>query len=102
MLSRQAIIEELFRLKSVICKKYTNTDGKAGSFIACIVSRAGRFIACIGSISATFFASFKLSSFNLFMKFFLPLRPASTHLGSFVTFCDVLSMFYFKGQRKKC
>ena len=66
-----------FRLKSVICKKYTNangkdskytnaidisiiwscggSDGKAGSFIAWIVSGGGSFIACIDSIPATFF-----------------------------------------------
>ena len=28
ILSRQAIIDEFFRLKSVLCKKYTSTDGK--------------------------------------------------------------------------
>ena len=44
----------IFRLKSVVCKKYTNNklkeqqlyqcDGDAASFIACIVSGAGSFI----------------------------------------------------------
>ena len=28
MLGRQAIIDEFFRLKSVICKKFTNTKDK--------------------------------------------------------------------------
>ena len=32
-----------------------DSDGKADSFIAWIVSGAGSFIACIGSIPATFF-----------------------------------------------
>ena len=59
----------------------------------------GSFIACIGSISA-FFASFKILSFNLFMYFSLPLRAASTRFVFFVTFSDVLYMFYFKQNRK--
>ena len=67
----------IFRLKSVICKKYTNTNGKDRKYTNAIdiiiisscgggvdsaggrggvgVGSAGSFIACIGSISATFF-----------------------------------------------
>ena len=68
----------IFRLKSVICKRYTNTDGKDCKYTNAIdisiicsscgggdvsaggrdgggVGSAGSFIACIGSISATFF-----------------------------------------------
>ena len=98
----------IFRLKSVICKKYTNTDGKDCKYTKAIdisiirscgggvisVGRrnggrgvgGGSFIACIGSISATFFSSFRILSFNLFMYFSLPLRPASTRFASFVIF----------------
>ena len=43
-----------------------------------------------------FFASLKIHSFNLFMYFSLPLHAASTRFGSFVTFCNVLSMFILK------
>ena len=65
-------IDEFFRLESVICKKYTRTNGKdskytnaidisiiwscggcvgdTGRFIAYIASSAGSFIACIASI----------------------------------------------------
>ena len=67
----------IFRLKSVVCKKYTNTDGKDHEYTNAIdisislscgggvvsaggrggggVGSAGSFIAYIGSISATFF-----------------------------------------------
>ena len=65
-------IDEFFRLESVICKKYTRTNGKdskytnaidisiiwscggcvgdTGRFIAYIASSAGSFIACIDNI----------------------------------------------------
>ena len=43
-----------------------------------------------------FFTSFRILSFNLFIYFSLPLRAASTRVGSFVTFSDVFSMFTLK------
>ena len=64
----------IFRLESVICKKYTNTNGKDSNYTNAInisitwscgggiggrggggVGSACSFVACIGSISATFF-----------------------------------------------
>ena len=47
-----------------------------------------------------FFALFRILSFNLFMYFSLTLRAASIRLGSFVTFCDVLSMFILRKREK--
>ena len=112
----------IFRLESVICKKYTSTNNKdskytntidisiiwscgggvgdAGSFIAYIVSSAGSFIACIASISATLHR-LGYFLFNLFMDFSLPLRAFLTHFESFVTFSGVLSMFILKYKEKE-
>ena len=59
-------IDKFFR-ESVICKKYTNTNGKDSKhtnnidisiilfYGGCTGGKAGSFIACIGSISAAFF-----------------------------------------------
>ena len=50
-----------------------------------------------------YFASFKIFSFDFFIKLSLPLRPASARFGSlsFVTFCDVLSMFILRYKEKE-
>ena len=39
-------------------------------------------------------------SFSFFIYILCDFLPRSCLLGSFVTFCDVLPMFYFKGTRK--
>ena len=50
-----------------------------------------------------FFASFKKFSFTFFHNIFPALRLASTHFGSlsFLTFCDVLSMFILRYKEKE-
>ena len=41
--------------------------------------------------------SSSIFSFSLFMRVSYGVLPCSTLLGSFEAFCDVVSMFYFKG-----
>ena len=53
------------------------------------------------ALLVSFFTSFKILSFNSFIEFPLPLRAASIRFGSFVTFCDVLSMFILRYKEKK-
>ena len=52
---------------------------------------------------ATCFASFKIFSFVFLINISLPLHPASTNFGSlsFVTLCDVLSMFILRYKEKE-
>ena len=69
-----------------------SASGRAGGSVGGAVS----FIACIASIFAIFSASFKIFSFNSFIYFFLPLQAASTRIGFFVTFCDILSIFVLR------
>ena len=95
----------VYSLGSVICKKYTNTNNKYSKYANVIdVSITGSCGGGRGGVSAggllvfllSFFASFKIFSFNLFIYFSLPLWAVSTCLGSFVTFCDVLSIFILR------
>ena len=91
----------IFRLKSVICKTYTNTNGKESKHINAIdisiilscggggsgggVGSAGSFIACIGSISATFFCII----YNTLLQLIHVFIPAfACCLNRFWVFCD--------------
>ena len=111
-------VEGFFRLVSVICKKYTNTNGKGSKYtntinISIIRScgggggtrckitcrgrgkrcrrRGGRHNSSVGERVGSWLSS-SISSFNLFMYFSCDFFPRSCLLGSFITFSDVLSM----------
>ena len=112
------IVEGVFRLVSVICKKYTNTNGKGSKYTNTIkisIIRScgggggtrckitcrrrgkrcrrggGRHNPSAGERVGSWLSS-SISSFNLFMYFSYDFFPRSCLLGSFITFSDVLSM----------
>ena len=106
-------------LRSFICKKYANANGKDSNYTNAIdisiteggvggavgwsgvsVGGTGSFIAALLVSPLPFFTSLKILSFSLFIKFSLPLRAASIRFGYFVTFCDVLPMFIFRYKEK--
>ena len=72
------------------------------SLLALLVALVVSLLALVVSL-LPFFTSFNIFSVNLFRYFYLPLRAASTRFGplSFVTFCDALSMFILRVQRKR-
>ena len=109
----------IFRLESVIRKKYGNTYGKYSKHTnpidisitgTCCIGRGRRHrVTCRergrgcrpfrrGRVSSCFSSS--IFSFSLFMYVSCDFLPRSCLLESFVTFSDVLSMFYFKQNGK--
>ena len=99
-------------LGSVIWKKYTNTNGKTSVLMEEDLESADlpvkEGVKGVGlpveervegvdlSIEEGVDSSFSIFSFTLFMCVSHEFLPRSCLLGSFVTFCDVLSTFIFR------
>ena len=110
----------IFRLKSVICKKYTNTNGKDSKYTNvidisiiryCSMGRGRRHRITrrrrrrrhrpIRRGRGSQLAIFSIFSSTLFMYVSCNFLPRSCLLGFFVTFSDVFSMFILSKKFRK-